>query len=209
MKRFTTILTILAASLLFVGSAAAEDFEVRPGTSNAAFTSNAPLETISGTSSSVSGMLTVTLSDATTIRGAVEIPVASLRTGVDDRDEHLQGEDWLNAAANPNIRFEVTSVALRGGAQQLTHGQTAQLTVTGTLTINGESKEVTAPAQATYYVIAGSELEGTYGIDNNLLRVVSNFSVSLSDFGISIAAPLRAKVSDQINLQIRLTAVEQ
>lgn len=209
MKRITTILSILAVSLLFAGTAAAEDFEIQAGMSSASFTSNAPLETITGTSSAVSGAVTATLSDPTTLRGTVEIPVASLRTGVDLRDEHLQSEDWLNAAANANIQFEVTGVELRGGAQQLTHGQTAQLTVTGNLTINGESKEVSAPAQATYYVIAGSELEGTYGIENNLLRVVSNFSISLSDFGVSIAAPLRAKVSDQINLQVRLTAVEQ
>jgi polyisoprenoid-binding protein YceI len=204
-----TILAILATTLVFATTASAEDFSVIEDMSNASFTSSAPLETINGTTSKVTGSISADLSDPSSIRGNVTIPVETLRTGVDERDRHLRGEDWLNASENPNIEFEVVSVERRGGSAELTHGQTAQLTVTGNLTINGVTNEVTVPAQATYYVIEGSELEGTYGVQNNLLRVVSNFAVALDDYNVNIPAPLQAKVSNQIDLQIRLTAVQQ
>ena len=65
----------LAAAILFpthVALAEVRTFEVRAGTSRVSFVSDAPLETLNGVSSQVSGELRVDTSDVTTARGAVE-----------------------------------------------------------------------------------------------------------------------------------------
>ena len=45
------------------------------------------------------------------LAGAIRIPVASLRTGIGERDSRLHGESALNAADYPEITLEITSVA--------------------------------------------------------------------------------------------------
>lgn len=205
----TLIAAAIAATSLFGLSASATDFSVMENTSSAQFTSSAPLETVTGTTSAVNGDITADLSDPTSLRGTVTIPVASIRTGVDLRDEHLQGEQWLNAAEHPNLEFEVTSVRRRGGARSLGHNDTANVLITGNMTIHGVTRELTVPAQVTYYVIEGSELEGSYGITSNILRVSATFDIELDDFGVNVPGPLQAKVSNELSLQVRLTAAEQ
>lgn len=208
MKKLSIALFALSA-LLIAGTASATEFQIREGMSSASFTSDALLETINGTSSAVTGSVSATLSNPGSVRGSVTIPVTSLRTGVDLRDEHLHGSDWLNAEANPNITFEVTGVRRTGGASQLTHGQEVQAEVTGNLSINGQTQQVTAPATMTYYEISGDEVAGTYGLNNNVLRVQTSFTIELADFGINIPAPMRTKVANELSLNVRLTAVQQ
>jgi polyisoprenoid-binding protein YceI len=207
MQRTLLSFGTFALAALTASSAWAADFAVRPGTSSISFTSSAILETITGTSSQVEGTISTELSNPSATTASVAVPTGSLRTGNDMRDEHLWGGDWLNAEANPHIRFDITGVTVPDGAA-LTHGQALQATVAGTLSIKGQSQAVSTPATVTYYQIDDPELAGTYGIDGNVLRVQSTFTVSLSDYGISVPAPLRTKVSNEIEVTIRLTAVE-
>ena len=83
------------------------------GKSRATFVSDAPLETMVGKSSKVTGELTVDPADITKTKGSFKVPVVSLRTDNDLRDEHLQGDGWLDAKKNPNIHFEITEVLKR------------------------------------------------------------------------------------------------
>lgn len=62
------------------------------------------------------------------------IQVGSIDTSNDTRDEHLRGERWLNAAANPTIEFRSTAVRLTGE-------HAAE--VTGDLTLLGQTHPVT------------------------------------------------------------------
>lgn len=194
----------LAIALLAAAPAAATDFAVMAGTSNATFTSDALLETISGTTSQLEGTVTVDIADPGSATGTISFPASSLRTGVDLRDEHLHSDDWIGSGP---ITFAVSSVTTE--ATELVHGQTIDATVAGTLTIKGTSQDVTAPARVTYYEVSADEVSGTYGIENNLLRITTAFDIELDDFGVSIAAPLRNKVSNTISLEVRVTAQQQ
>lgn len=199
---------LLIASLAgFAAPASATDFEVLANTSMVSFESNAVLETITGTSAELSGTISTDLTSPGTTTGTVSFPTNSLRTGIDMRDEHLHGSDWLDAASNPNITFELTSVEAPAGAT-LEHGVAVETTVTGTLSIAGQSNTVTAPASVTYYVIDNPEVAGTYGIENNVVRIASEFTIELDDYGVNIPGPLQTKVSNELTLTIRLTAQE-
>lgn len=197
---------LLAAALLasIPVTASATDFGVMGGTSSASFTSDALLETITGTTSAVSGTLSVDLANPSGASGTISFPAATLRTGIDMRDEHLHSDDWLGSG---DVTFAVTSVATDASA--LAHGQTINATVTGDLTIKGTTNTVTAPAQVTYYEVDAEQVAGTYGIENNLLRVTTSFEIELDDFGINIPGPLQNKVSNTLTLDVRVTAQQQ
>ncbi|MCB9531183.1 MAG: YceI family protein [Myxococcales bacterium] len=203
-----TLRTFLAAAaLLAAAPAAATDFGVLANTSNISFTSDALLETITGTTSSLGGTLSVDLANPSSARGTITADVATLRTGVDMRDEHLVSDQWLDAAAFPQITFEITSV--EAPATALTHGQAVAATVTGTMTIKGTSQTLTVPATVTYYEVSDAQVGSAYGITNNIVRVTTHFSIELDDFGISIAPPLQAKVSNTLQIDVRVTAQQQ
>jgi len=72
--------------------------------------------------------------DPTAARGRVEIDVASIDTGNQQRDEHLRTGDFFEVAAHPTIVFELKSVTPRGGDEY---------TVVGDLTIKGVTRAVT------------------------------------------------------------------
>ena len=63
---------------------------------------------MTGKSSKVTGSITVDPADITKTTGSFKVPVVSLRTDNDLRDEHLQGDGWLDAKKNPNIHFQIT-----------------------------------------------------------------------------------------------------
>lgn len=195
---------IVASLLLAAAPVAAADFAVMPGVSNASFTSEALLETINGTTSQLGGTISVDVASPTGATGTIAFPNDSLRTGIDLRDEHLYSDQWLGAG---EVSFAITSVQTDAAA--LTHGQTIDATVTGQLTIKGTSQTVAAPARVTYYEVSSDQVAGTYGVENNLLRVTTAFDIELDDYGISIIAPLQNKVSNTIRLEVRVTAQQQ
>ena len=91
----------MSACLLPASARAATEtfhFGLEPRYTNILFESKTDLEDILGHTNQISGDLTF---DETKGIGAVvvEIPVASLRTGIKLRDRHLKNKWWLNAIA--------------------------------------------------------------------------------------------------------------
>lgn len=203
MNKFTT--SLLACLLLAAAApASAADFAVMAGTSSASFTSDALLETINGTTAALTGTINVDITDPSAATGTISFPATGLRTGNDMRDGHLHSDDWLGAG---DITFTLDSV--QTDATELTHGATALATVSGTLTIKGTSQALTVPANVTYYDVANPQVAGTAYIENNLVRVTTEFDIQLSDFGISVPAPLQNKLSNTLTLDVRVTAQQQ
>ncbi len=53
---------------------------------------------------------TVVDADGNVVGGEWWVPVASLKTGIPLRDEHLHGGDWLDAENHPHIKVRLTEV---------------------------------------------------------------------------------------------------
>ena len=186
------LLGIIAASTLFVAYAApvvAQTQELRVANGRATFTSDAALETINGTSTGVSGSVTVDLANPGAASGTVRVPVSSLRTGLDLRDEHLRGPNWLDAGTHPDITLTVTAFE---GASDFTGGERVSFQIRGTMTIRGTSRPVTIRAQ-------GQLRDGSL-----LLR--ARWRIRLNDYGVSIPATVQAKVSNEIVLSVNIRA---
>ena len=206
MKSFLS-LSLAALVGLTAVAAQATDFEISTSPlSTASYTSDADLETISGTSVQVSGTIATDLKDPSKTSGSFSIPVTSLLSGVPRRDEHMAGKDWLDAAAFPNITFTIQSLALKGDNKALTAGSSVQADATGDFTLHGVTKTITIPVRASYREIAAGQV---YGLEGNILRIETSFSIKLSDYGVNIPAGLTAKVANELALTVKATAKQK
>ena len=90
--------------------------------------------TVLGAFTTASGTIWIDEAAPANSRVEAQVTVASLYAGDPTREDHLRGERWLNAAANPLITFKSTKVVPTGP-------DTAD--VTGDFTLNGVTKPVT------------------------------------------------------------------
>ena len=193
MKQISRLTFVLAFGLLALGGtslaeAQARDFGVSRG--RATFRSVASLETINGVSNSLTGSISLNPANLAATRGTLTVPISSIRTGIDLRDEHLRGSDWLDAAAHPNATFEITGVE---GATSMTANQEAQFTLIGRFTLHGQTKNVRARVRARW--------DGSGGI-----RGRATFSIQLSDYNVTINRLVQEKVSNTIAITIDVRA---
>jgi len=197
--RVTKASVILAVWLAVpaVSQADATTFRVsNDGKSRVTFVSDAPLDTMTGKSSKVIGTLTVDPSDITKTTGSFKVPVVSLRTGNDLRDEHLQGDGWLDAKKNPDIVFEIDKVILgKRDSPELKKGKVTKVQVTGKFTAHGVTQPVTT--------------NGTVKWSDDALLIKADFTAKLEDHEISVPAIVRLKVANEIAVSVDLRAVAQ
>ncbi|GAB4202370.1 MAG: hypothetical protein OHK0013_15560 [Sandaracinaceae bacterium] len=184
--------------------AQARTFVIRnDGGSRIQFVSDAPLETITGVSSHVTGELSVDPQNLATARGRVNVQIASIRTGIDLRDEHLRADNWLDAGRYPQAVFEITGVE---GASTLPPNEMQRLRLRGRFTLHGVTREIVAEAQVR--LVPFSEELRAARVDGDVVRAQASFRVRLSDFGVSIPAIVQLKVANdiEVNVTIRATA---
>ena len=173
------------------------------GGSKVTFVSDAPLETITGVSSHVSGDIKLNADNLSALRAKITVPVATLRSGNDLRDEHMRSEKWLDAKKYPNATFEITRIK---GAKKMEAGKEVRFDVSGKFTIHGVTKQVSAKARAKLIPLS-KETKASPGIDSDVLRVRAKFKVKLEDHGVSVPKIVRLKVANEITVHANIRAV--
>jgi len=191
------VILVMCMTVPAISHADSTTFRVlKDGKSHVTFVSDAPLETMTGKSSKVSGGLTVDPADITKTKGSFKVPVVSLRTDNDLRDEHLQGDGWLDAKKNPNIHLEITEVILgKKSSAELKPNKDTKVQVRGKFTAHGITRPVTA--------------NGTVKWSGNSLRIKADFTANLTDHDISVPSIVRLKVANEIAVSVDLLAVAQ
>jgi polyisoprenoid-binding protein YceI len=139
---------------------------------------------------------TVTLDEATPSNSkvAVTVDVSSITTGVEERDTHLKGPDFFDAAKYPVITFVSTS---------FTKSSATSYSVTGNLTMHGVTKPVTLAVTAPPpFNHAGGTRRG----------IEATTSVNRKDFGLRWEFPGEGAgvvVGDNIDITIDAELVLQ
>lgn len=187
---------VLSACLLCANSAAAQPrtFKIGPG-SQVQFVSDAPLERISGSTSKVSGEVRVDPAAPRAARARISVPVASIRTNNDLRDEHLRSDNWLDAASYPHIEVVVTDVT---GIDELIPDKSQEAMVTARLTVHGVTQDVSTRARVRLSLASTTRQEG------DALRVQASFVVKLGNHKVSIPSIVSLKVSPNIQVNVDL-----
>ena len=173
------------------------DFKDPKGVNNAVFKLDAPLEAINGSANGISGTVTFDPAAPAATKGKIVVAAASLHVPNPMMKEHLHGEQWLDVAKHQEITFEAISLS-----NVKTTGDSTTADVTGTLSIKGVAKQVTAPVKFTYLKDKlGARTNGQ--MQGDLLVIRSNFAIKRSDFGINPKAP-EDKVADTIELTLSI-----
>lgn len=195
----TATFSLLALTAVSVAATAAPltfDFKDPKGVNNAVFKLDAPLEAINGSANGVSGTVTFDPANPGATKGKIVVAASSLHVPNPMMKEHMHGEQWLDVAKNKEITFEAKSFS-----NVKTTGDNTTADVTGTLTLKGVSKEVTAPVKLTYLKDKlGMRVQNQKG---DLLVIRANFAIKRTDFGINPKAP-EDKVSDTIDLTLSI-----
>lgn len=172
------------------------DFKDPKGVNNAVFKLDAPLEAISGSASGVSGTVTFDPENPGATKGKIVVAAASLHVPNSMMKEHMHGGQWLDVAKQPEITFEAKELK-----NVKTTGDNTSADVSGTLTLKGVAKEVTAPIKLTY--LKGKLGQRVPNLNGDLLVLRSDFTIKRSDFGINPSAP-QDKVSDEISITLSI-----
>jgi len=172
-------------------------FKDKMGRNQATFYSSAPLEDITGMSTDVSGNVSFDVEDLeNTLRGQISISTASLRSGIDLRDEHIRSADWLNAEEYPEITYNITDVK----CVKEIDGKIIEATVVGDFSVHGVTREVESDVTLTYL----EENEMTkMRLPGDLLGVKAKFNIKLSDYGVHHMV-LGKRVSDEIEIKVNI-----
>lgn len=206
MVRLISALSFVLLPLAASGaSAQARTFKVDgSGGSHIQFVSEATLEKITGVTSKASGDIVVDPNDPTKGKATITVPVASIRTGIELRDEHLVSENWLDSKKCENAKFEITSIS---GVDKLKANDVVEVAIKGKFTIHCVTKEISTKAKVRW-IPASAETKANK-VMGDTLRVQASFVIMLEDHKVSIPAIVSLKVSPKIQVNVDLRATAQ
>lgn len=151
------------------------------------------VSTVRGQFKSYSGTVALDASDFTKSRFEGEVDVASIDTGVADRDNHLRTNDFFDAPNHPKITFKSTEIKAKGEGEYV---------VTGDLTIRGVTKPVSLDVE---FHGTSKNLQG-----QTVAGLTASGTINRKDFGVSFNAVLETggvAVAEKVKIEIEAEAV--
>jgi polyisoprenoid-binding protein YceI len=196
MKTRLITLVLMALTCGVLAAPQTFDFKDPKGINNAGFKLDAPLESINGSASDVSGTVTFDSENPGATTGKIVVATASLMVPNSMQRGHMLSDKWLDAAKFPEISFEAKEFK-----NVKTDGDNTTADVTGTFTLKGISKELTVPVKLTYMKDKlGDRVPGQKG---DLLVIRAGFTINRGDFNIN-PGQYEDKVSDTIELTLSI-----
>lgn len=165
-------------------------------------TSEAPLEFMVTRTQEVTG--TVRVDPANLLnepQARFELKAETLTTGIALRDQHLRGEGWLDVARHPTVSFELKQIKTPTRPTALEPGRPVNLDVVGALSLRGVTADVPARIEVTW--LPADEQTATR-LPGDLLRVVAEFDLLLSDFGLILPEGAVRKVANRQQVVARI-----
>ncbi len=194
-KHLVSTLLALASAAALTAAPQSFDFKDPKGVNAIQFHLDSVLEPISGTAGGVTGTVSFDPANAAATTGKIVVTTGSLTVSNSMMTDHLRGGQWLDAAANPEITFELTKLD-----NVKTTGNDTTATASGKFTLKGVTKDISVPVKLTY-------LAGAYGkrlnkpeLGGDLLVVRGEFTILRGDYGVQ-----PGKNEDKVNPEVKLT----
>lgn len=172
------------------------DYTIDAAHSSIGFTvRHAMVTNVRGSFGEHEGSLHLDGADPSRSTASIEVKIASVDTGIADRDGHLRGADFFDAEAFPLMTFRSTGASAVGGDTYR---------ITGDLTI----KDVTRPLSIDLE-FNGSATD-PYG--NERVGFEGSAQILRSDWGLTWNAALETggvMVSDKVKLTFDISAIKQ
>lgn len=185
MNRSVTVVALTFVLLLIAaGTAGAQvTYQIDPAHTNVVFkVKHLDVAWVYGRFNDIRG--TVTYDPARPEAGALDITIAtdSVDTNQPKRDQHIKSPDFFNAKQFPVITFKSSAVARSGDG----------MTITGTLFLNGVSKQITVPFAITGQTDDG---KGTKRIGGEAEFSLNRFDYNVKYMPDGLSAEVRVFVS--------------
>jgi polyisoprenoid-binding protein YceI len=145
------------------------------------FVSSAPLEEFEGTADGIEGSFVLDPQNLEATRGRIRVAVASMRTGIARRDEHLRSPEWLDAERYPYIEFDLQGLRQVRITERTAGRVVLQAVAVGDFSLHGVRKPMELPIVMTYVPESEQTRQRAPG---DLVQVQSEFTISLRDFNI-------------------------
>ena len=171
------------------------DFKDPKKVNNALFLLDAPLESISGTATGISGAITFDPEKPAATKGKIILDASSLHVDNPVMKKHMLDKGWMDVANHPKIQFvaeNFTNVKVDGSK--------IQAKAVGKFSVKGVTKEVTVPVTLTF--LKGMLVKRNR-VPGDLLVLRSDFTIKRSDYGIN-SGNNEEKVSDEIEIKLRV-----
>lgn len=173
------------------------NFQDPKGVNHATFNLDAPLESISGSASGVSGTVSFDPQALENLSGEIIIDARSLIVPNDSMQRHLHGTQWLNTEKHQKISFLVSEVS-----KVIFSENKIKLQITGIFSLKGVRKEIIVPVELVYLPEKLSE-RSNGKMEGDLLVIRSQFSINRSEFSIKPSQNLD-KVSELIDIRLAI-----
>lgn len=209
------LISVGATVLWPAGAPEAFTFEDPKKVNSVQWAMDSPLEPIAGSAQAIGGTVSFDPEHPERSTGTITIPTSSVVAPVAMMTTHLQSEKWLDAAKYPTIEFVIERVTLKSrSAIPLSdpHGPPPRGTTTywvevdGTLSLHGVKAKRTVSAEVAY--TPGGLATKMRGVEGDVLRVRTAFSISRKEFGIDGGSPL-AVVGDTIDIRVAVAAIRK
>ncbi|MFD6891307.1 YceI family protein [Streptomyces sp. NPDC059957] len=172
------------------------DYVIDASHSSIGFTvRHAMVTNVRGTFAEHEGALHLDGADPSRSTASIEVKIASIDTGIGDRDGHLRSGDFFDAETFPLMTFRSTEAQQLGGDKYR---------ITGELTI----KDVTRPLSIDLEF--GGAATDVYG--NERVGFEGSAEILRSDWGLTWNAALETggvMVSDKVKLTFDISAIKQ
>ena len=189
-----TALTVMAGAV--VAAPLTFDFKDPKGVNTALFHLDAPLESVNGSASGITGTVTFDPEKPGDTKGKIVVTSASLTVPNSMMNGHLHSDKWLDAAKYPELSFDVKELKNVKSAGDVTTADAV-----GTFTCKDVGKELTVPVKLTYLKDKlGARVPNLKG---DLLVIRANFKIKRSEFNIN-PGQYEDKVSDEIELTLSI-----
>ncbi len=181
---------ILAITLGSLGMAvqAADTFKIDPVESSVVFSVTYGVSNFYGRFNDVSGTVVFDKADPSKSSLELTIPVESVDTHNEKRDQHLKSPDFFNAKQFPVMTFKSKKVESSGDTYN----------VTGEFTLHGVTKPLTLEIKK------GGEGKGMEGEIRG--GGETHFTIKRSDYGMKF---MQGPVGDEINIVVSLEGIKQ
>jgi polyisoprenoid-binding protein YceI len=195
-----TQITVLFAGLSLATSVFAApatfDFKDPKGINNAGFKLDAPLESINGSASGITGTAAFDPENPAATTGKIVVAANSLILPNPMQQGHMRGDKWLDVTKYPEISFETKELK-----NVKTEGDVTTADAVGTFTCKGVSKDMTVPVKLTF--LKDKLSQRVPNMKGDLLVIRSTFNIKRSDFNIN-PGQFEDKVSDEISITLSI-----
>ncbi len=196
MATFIRTLFLFLVPALPVFAAAHDPWVVDHSSSSVGFTVNhMMISEIQGRFDDFYASVDTDLEDLEKTKLSMSVSVASIDTGLDQRDDHLRSESFLDVKKHPKMKFV---------SGEIMHITGKLYNMQGTLTIKGVSREV------TFQLVHGGSVKDFWGNQRIGFKVIGSFS--RFDFGLSWNELLEAGgliVGEEVSILATIEAFQQ